>query len=108
VEGRKEVAVLKEFVAFLKTHGVVGLAIAVIIGGKLNALVGSFVSDLVVPVVLQPALKAAAVDDISKLSAGGIFYGRVLAAGIDFVIVALLVFLFAKLVLKEEKVAKKS
>lgn len=99
---------LKEFVAFLKSYGIVGLAIAVIIGGKLNALVGSFVNDLVVPLVLQPALKAAAVDDISKLSAGGIFYGRVLAAGIDFVIVALLVFLFAKLVLKEEKVAKKS
>jgi large conductance mechanosensitive channel len=85
---------LKEFVAFLKSYGVIGLAIAVIIGGKLNELVGSI-------------LKAAAVDDIRKLSAGGILYGKVIGAGIDFLVVAGVVFMIAKLVLKEEKVAKK-
>jgi large conductance mechanosensitive channel len=98
---------LKEFVAFLKEYGVVGLAIAVVIGGKVNDFVGSLVNDLLVPLLLQPALKAANVDDIRKLSAGGILYGKVLGAGIDFVVVAFLVFLFAKLALKEEKVAKK-
>jgi len=41
------------------------------------------------------------------LSAGGILYGKVLGATIDFLVVALLVFLFAKLVLKEEQVTKK-
>ena len=97
----------REFVDFLKSYGVVGLAIAVIIGGKLNELVSSIVNDLLVPLILQPALKAAAVDDIRKLSAGGILYGKVLGAGIDFLVVALLIFLFAKFVLKEEKVAKK-
>jgi large conductance mechanosensitive channel len=97
----------RDFVDFLKSYGVVGLAIAVIIGGKLNELISSVVNDLLVPLILQPALKAAAVDDIRKLSAGGVLYGKVLGAGIDFLIVALLVFLFAKLVLKEEKVAKK-
>jgi len=98
---------MKEFLAFLKEYGIVGLAIAVIIGGKLNELVSSLVNDLVVPMVLQPALKAAAVDDIRKLSAGGILYGRVLGSAIDFLVMALIVFLFAKLVLREEKVAKK-
>jgi len=98
---------LREFVDFLKEYGVVGLAIAVIIGGKLNDFVGSVVNDLVVPLLLQPALKAANVDDIRKLSAGGILYGRVLGAALEFLVVALLVFVFAKLVLKEETVAKK-
>jgi large conductance mechanosensitive channel len=98
---------LREFIAFLKEYGVVGLAIAVIIGGKLNDLVGSVVSDLIVPLILRPALRAAAVEDISKLSAGGILYGKVLGAGIEFTIVAFLVFLFAKLLLKEEKVEKR-
>jgi large conductance mechanosensitive channel len=98
---------LREFVAFLKAYGVVGLAIAVIIGGKLNDLVGSVVNDLLVPLILQPALKTANVDDIRKLSAGGILYGKVLGAGLDFLVVALLVFLFAKFALKEESVAKK-
>jgi large conductance mechanosensitive channel len=98
---------LKEFIEFLKNYGVLGLAIAVIIGGKLNDLVGSLVNDLLMPLVLQPALRAASVDDIRKLSAGGILYGKVIGASIDFLVVALLVFLFAKLVLKEEKVTKK-
>ena len=98
---------LREFLAFLKQYGVVGLAIAVIIGGKLNDLVGSLVSDLLVPLILQPALRAAAVDDIQKLSAGGILYGKVLGAAIEFAVVAFLIFLFAKLVLKEEQVEKR-
>ena len=98
---------LKEFVEFLKAYGVVGLAIAVIIGGKLNELIGSLVNDLVMPLVLKPALAAANVDDIRELSAGGVLYGKVLGATIDFFVVAVIVFLFAKLVLKEEKVAKK-
>jgi large conductance mechanosensitive channel len=98
---------LKEFVAFLKAYGVVGLAIAVIIGGKLNELVGSLVNDLLVPLILKPALDAAKVNNIRELSAGGILYGKVLGSAIDFAVVALLVFLFAKLVLKEEKVEKK-
>jgi large conductance mechanosensitive channel len=98
---------LKEFLAFLKQYGIVGLAIAVIIGGKLNELVGSVVSDLFVPLILQPALRAANVDDIRKLSAGGVLYGKVLGSAIEFVVVAMIVFLFAKKVLKEEEVAKK-
>jgi large conductance mechanosensitive channel len=98
---------LKEFTEFLKAYGIVGLAIAVIIGGKLNDLVASFVNDLLVPLLLQPALRAAQVDDIRKLSAGGVLYGKVLGASLDFIVVAVLVFVFAKLVLKEDKVAKK-
>jgi large conductance mechanosensitive channel len=98
---------LSEFVAFLKNYGVVGLAIAVIIGGKLNDLVGALVNDLLVPLILQPALRAANVDDIRELSAGGILYGKVLGASLDFLVVAVLVFVFAKLVLKEETVAKR-
>ena len=98
---------LKEFLAFLKQYGIVGLAIAVIIGGKLNELVGSVVNDLLVPLILQPALRAANVDDIRKLSAGGILYGKVLGSAIEFIVVAMIVFLFAKKVLKEEEVTKK-
>ena len=97
----------KEFFSFLKQYGIVGLAIAVIIGGKLNEFIGSLVNDLIMPLILTVPLKAAGVDEIAKLQAGGIFYGKVIGAGINFIIVALVVFLFAKLVLKEEAVTKK-
>ena len=98
---------IKEFVVFLKNYGVVGLAIAVIIGGKLNELVSSVVNDLFMPVIFQPALKAAGVDNIRSLNYNGILYGKVVGSLVDFLIVALVVFLIAKFVLKEESVAKK-
>ena len=98
---------VKEFVGFLKQYGIIGLAIAVIIGGKLNLLVSSFVADILTPVIFQPALKAAGVENIARLSFNGILYGKFVAAFIDFVIVAFVVFLFAKKVMKEETVAKR-
>lgn len=98
---------LKEFLEFLKQYGVIGLAIAVIIGGKANELVGSIVNDLLMPLVFQPALRAANVNNIKELSYHGILYGKVLGSALDFLIVAFFVFLVAKYLFKEEKVAKK-
>ena len=98
---------IRGFLDFLKEYGVVGLAIAVIIGGKLNAFVGSLVNDLITPLILKPALAAAHVENIAELSAGGVLYGKVLASALDFILVAIIVFAFAKVVMQEEKVAKK-
>jgi large conductance mechanosensitive channel len=98
---------IQEFLAFLKHYGVIGLAIAVIIGGKLNLLVTSLVNDLLTPLILQPALSAAGVNRLTQLSYNGILYGKVIASLLDFLIVAFIVFIFAKKVMKEEVVAKK-
>jgi large conductance mechanosensitive channel len=98
---------IREFTDFLKAYGVIGLAIAVIIGGKLNLLVTSLVNDLLTPLIFQPALKAAGVDNIAELAYNGIMYGKVVGALIDFTVVAFVVFFFAKKIMKEEVVAKK-
>jgi large conductance mechanosensitive channel len=98
---------MRGFLDFLKEYGIIGLAIAVIIGGKLNQLVTSLVNDLLTPLIFQPALNAAGVDNIRDLSFNGIKYGAVVGAFIDFLIVAFIVYLFAKKVLREEKVTKK-
>ena len=98
---------IKEFIGFLKQYGVIGIAIAVIIGGKLNEFVTSVVQDLLMPLIFMPALKAANVDDIRKLSYNGILYGKVVGSAIDFVIIAFVVFMIAKHVLREEVVTKK-
>ncbi len=97
----------KEFLGFLKNYGVIGLAIAVIIGGKANAIVDAVVKELLMPFVglLLPS------GDWRNLAitAGDTKFGigPVLAALIDFLIVAFVVFVFAKKVLKEEVVGKK-
>ena len=98
---------IREFIAFLKHYGVVGLAIAVIIGGKLNELVASFVSDLLMPLIFQPALKAANVENIRQLHFHGVFYGKFLGSLLDFAIVAFVIFLLAKKIPKEDPLAKK-
>ena len=98
---------MREFMVFLKQYGVIGLASAVIIGGKLNLLVTSLVNDLLTPLIFQPALRAAGVENIYQLSYNGIMYGKVFGALLDFMIVAFVVFLFAKKVMKEELVDKK-
>jgi large conductance mechanosensitive channel len=97
---------IQEFMVFLRHYGVVGLAIAVIIGGKLNLLVTTVVNDLLTPLILQPALSAAGVQRLNQLSYHGILYGKVLASTLDFMIVAFIVFLFVKKVMKEEVVGK--
>lgn len=97
----------KEFVAFLKQYGVIGLAIAVIIGGKLNDLIKTVVDGLLMPIVgmLSPAKNWK--EMFFTLNGSNFVYGPVIGAAIDFVIVAGLVFLIAKFVLKEETVAKR-
>lgn len=48
--------VLKEFSDFLRQYNVIGLAVAIIIGGKLNQFVTSLVNDLLMPAIFQPVL----------------------------------------------------
>src|SRR5690554_2230946 len=98
---------LREFIDFLKQYGVIGLAIAIIIGGKLNLLVSSIVNDLLTPLIFQPALNAAGVNEIAELSYNGLFYGKVIASFIDFIIVAFIIFIFAIKAMKEEVFSKK-
>jgi large conductance mechanosensitive channel len=92
---------VREFVEFLKKYGVVGLAIAVVIGGKVNELVGSLVSGLLMP-ILGVVLPGGAWQEMGiQLSADNrIAIGLILNAAIDFLIVAWLVFLFTRLVLE--------
>ena len=96
-----------EFVTFLKHYGVIGLAIAVIIGGKANALVTAVVDGLLMPIV--GIFIPGGAWRTAKLDLGPVHLvpGPIIGAGVDLLIVALLVFWFSKKVLKEEIVTKK-
>ena len=92
-----------EFMKFLKEYGVIGLAIGVIIGSKAGELVKSIVDGLLMPVIgmVLPS------GDWQQLVVGPFQVGIVLAALINFIVVAFIVFMFAKKVLKEDAVSKK-
>ena len=92
-----------DFMTFLKEYGVIGLAIGVIIGSKAGELVKAIVDGLLMPLIgmVLPS------GDWQSLVVGPFAIGVVLAALINFIVVAWMVFIFAKKVLKEETVTKK-
>ncbi|OLY91639.1 large conductance mechanosensitive channel [Cnuella takakiae] len=83
---------VKEFKEFAVKGNIVDLAVAVILGAAFTAIVSSLVDDVVTPLLLKPALEAANVEDLEKLSWGAVKYGKFLAAVIKFLIVALVLF----------------
>ncbi len=85
-----------DFQSFILRGNVVDLAVAVILGGAFGKIVESLVSDVVTPALLNPALQSAKVDELAKLSFNGILYGKFLAAVINFVVIAFMVYLIIK------------
>ena len=84
---------IKEFKDFALKGNVVDLAIAVIIGAAFGAIISSLVEDVITPLLLTPALKAAHAENLEQLSWGAVKYGKFLAAIIKFIIIALVLFL---------------
>ena len=99
--------VLKEFKEFLNEYKVIPLAIAFIMAVALTALVQSFVNNFVMPIVTPFIPGGAWQTAVLKLGPIVISWGALLGAIINFLIIALVVFLIAKHLLKEEKVTKK-
>ena len=87
---------MKEFKDFAMKGNVIDLGVAVIIGGAFGAIVSSLVDDVITPLLLTPALKAANADNLDKLVWGTVHYGKFLAAVIKFVIIAFILFLLVK------------
>ena len=90
--------IIKEFKEFTVKGNVIDLAVGVIIGAAFNKIVSSLVEDIITPEVLGQALKAAGLEDLSKLTIAGtaIKYGNFLSQVISFVIVAFVLFLVIK------------
>ena len=84
---------------------VVELAAAVIIGAAFGSIVSSAVDDVITPLLLTPALKAADVADLDRLTWGTVKYGKFLASVLKFIIIALVLFIFVRGIntLKERK-----
>jgi large conductance mechanosensitive channel len=87
---------IKEFKEFAMKGNVMDLAVGVIIGGAFGKIVTSLIEDVITPLLLTPALKAAGVDKIENWAPGGIFWGKFLSAVLTFIVIALVVFMLVK------------
>lgn len=90
--------IVKEFKEFVVKGNVIELAIAVVIGAAFGAIVSSLLEDVITPLLLAPALKAAHVEDLNKLTWGAVKYGNFLAAVLKFLVIALVVFSIIKVI----------
>jgi len=99
--------VIKEFFEFLKEYKVIGLAVAFIMGLAANQLIKSLVDNIIMPIItfLVPggAWKTATFSMGPIVISWGAFLGDL----IYFIVIAFVIFMIARFVLKEEKVAKK-
>jgi large conductance mechanosensitive channel len=99
--------ILTEFKEFLKEYKVMGIAVGIVMGLATVALVNSIVANLIMPIVgalIPSGSWSTATWIIGKVVIG---WGALLAAIINFVIIAFVIFIIAKYVFKEEKVTKK-
>ena len=97
----------KEFLEFLKEYKVVGLAIAFIMGVASTALIKSLVDQIIMPIITAFIPGGAWRTATLKFGPIVLGWGPFLGELINFVIIAFVVFVVAKKILKEEKVTKK-
>lgn len=102
----------KEYIAFLITFGIIGLAIAFVIGQAASKMVTAFVKDIIDPTIglfLPASLENMAVNITGIHGAQSQFkYGDLISNIIDFLIIALIVFIAYKVLSKYKLVEDKS
>jgi len=108
LERIKKIRGLAGFRNFLKNQGVVTLAIGFILGTAISKFVSSLVTD-----IINPILNAAmgGVDDLNTkiihIGKSTIHYGTFLNNGIDFLTIALVVYIGVKLLgMDQEQIGK--
>jgi large conductance mechanosensitive channel len=100
-------SLFKEFMDFLYEYKIIGLAIAFIMGLAANQLIKSLVDNIIMPII-TPFIPGGAWQTATLLLGPIVLsWGAFLGDLIYFIIVALVIFLIAKKLLKEEKVEKK-
>ena len=98
---------IKGFKEFLLKQNIIALAIAVVVGTALNALVKALVDDFIMPVVLSFAPNGEwqkATWDVGPIKFG---VGDFLAALINFLIIGFVAWRISKIFIKEEAEAPK-
>lgn len=99
---------LKEFRDFISRGNVIDLAVAVIIGAAFTAIVKSLVDDILMPLI---GIVLGGVDFTAltvKVGEATINYGNFIQASINFVLIALVIFLLVRGINRmQERMAKK-
>lgn len=89
-------SLFQEFMGFLDKYKVIGLAVAVIIGGAAGSLVSALVSDILMPIITFFIPGGAWREAVLNIGPIVLSIGHFIGVVIDFLIIALIVFLIMK------------
>lgn len=89
---------LKEFKEFLMRGNVLDLAVAVVVGGAFQQIVGALVDHIIMPLVAAFSGNAEVEDIVVSVGPANLGIGQFLQAVIDFLFIALVVFIFIKII----------
>lgn len=98
---------MKGFVDFIRERGVVGFAVAFIVGGAITKLVASLVTDIVNPILGVLLSKTRSLETMYlRFGQNKILWGHFVSNCIDFIILAFIIYFVVK-ALGLEKIDKK-
>lgn len=86
----------EEFMEFLDKYGIIGLAIAFIIGGAAGNLVSALVADILMPIITFFIPGGAWREAVLTLGPIQLSIGHFIGVFIDFLVIALVVFILMK------------
>ncbi|NVM45808.1 MAG: MscL family protein [Candidatus Lokiarchaeota archaeon] len=87
----------KEFLDFIKQYKILGLASAFIIGLAVNALILSLAQDIITPIII---IFIPEFNNIADIKVGVFGIGNFIAAFINFIIIAVIIFIIVKLAVR--------
>jgi len=98
---------IKDFIEFIRSQGVVGLAVGFILGGSITKFITSLVNDIINPIV---GILISRAGDLKAnyflIGNAKIMWGSFVSSFIDFIIIALIVYFGVK-ILGVDKIDKK-
>ena len=97
----------KEFKEFIAKGNVMDLAVGVIIGGAFKAIVDSLVNDIIMPIITMITGKVDLSGLSVKIGSATLSYGKFISAIINFLIIAIVIFLMVKSINKAENMTNK-
>jgi len=87
---------MKGFIEFIRSQGVIGLAVGFIMGGSITKLITAFVNDIINPIVGIFMGAADLQGSYLQIGSAKIMWGDFVSSSVDFIIIAFIVYFSVK------------
>lgn len=102
-----KITITQEFLEFLKKYQVIGLAIAFVIGSAATKMVTGITNDTIMPIVTVLIPGGNWQTSILQIGVFKFLIGDLISQIINFLIIALVVFLIVRFLMKEDPTIKR-